>query len=42
MDRLSMQVGLAPKSDLMLYLVFGICFVYLALLLVFILKRSKK
>lgn len=35
-------VGLAPKSDLMLYLVFGICFVYLALLLVFILKRSKK
>ncbi len=35
-------VGMAPKSDLMLWLVFGICIVYLALLLLFILKAHKK
>lgn len=35
-------VGMAPKSDFMLYLVIGICFVYLALLLTFILKINVK
>lgn len=36
-------VGMAPKSDTLLYSVVGICAVYLALLLLFILKvRSKR
>lgn len=36
-------VGMAPKSDMLLYSVIGICAVYLALLLLFILKvRSKR
>ena len=35
-------VGMAPKSDVMLYAVVGICIVYLALLLVFILRGGKR
>lgn len=35
-------VGLAPKSDMMLYIVLASCFVYLGALLIFILKRFGK
>jgi len=35
-------VGMAPKSDAMLYMVIGICVVYLALLLTFILRTGRK
>ena len=34
-------VGMAPKGDVMLYTVLGICVVYLALLLLFISKVGK-
>ena len=34
-------VGMAPKSDVLLYVVLGICFVYLAVLLLFIMKVGK-
>ena len=35
-------VGMAPKSNVLLYAVVGICVVYLALLLAFILREGKK
>ena len=35
-------VGMAPKSDVLLYVVIAICFVYLALLLAFLLWKGKK
>ena len=35
-------VGMAPKSEMLLYAVVGICVVYLALLLAFILRKGKK
>lgn len=35
-------VGMAPKSDVMLYLVIGICAVYLMILLTFIMKAKGK
>ena len=35
-------VGMAPKSDTLLYIVLGICVVYLALLLLFILRAGRK
>ena len=34
-------VGMAPKGDVMLYSVIGICFIYLAVLLFFMLKTGK-
>ncbi len=35
-------VGMAPKGDVMLYTVMGICVVYLAVLLLFILRAGKR
>ena len=35
-------VGMAPKSDALLYTVLGVCVVYLALLLLFMLKLRGK